>query len=173
MTPDEAKRLLQAHAGRDMETDPAKWENGFLVPLRATPDAVNEANFLEVMECIKVLAQEIASGAVVDRELMAALWALVYLPRAWAFNPDSLDHAIRNGHRRFDGDRLSRLADQLDRIAEAVDYPLNGTPESVGDAMIDYGERLPNYISVVGNHAEAGAARGGGASRKPKKKGRK
>ena len=114
-----------------------------------------------------------ASGAVIDRELMAALWALVYLPRVWAFNPASLERAIRDGHRRFDGDRLSRLADQLDRIAEAIDYALNGTPESVGDAMIGYGEDLPNYISAISSHAEQGKARGGGVSRRPKKKGRK
>jgi hypothetical protein len=154
VTPDEAKRLLQAHSGRDMETDPAKWENGFLVPLRATPDAVSEANFLEVMECIKVLADEIASSSVVDRELMAALWGLMFLPRRWAFHPASLERAIRDGRPKLDGERLSRLADQLDRIAEAVDYALNGMPESVADAMIDYGQRLPNYFAMVSRHRE-------------------
>jgi len=162
MTPEEAKRLLQAHSGRDMETDPAKWENGFLVPLRCVPDDVNEGNFLEVMECIKVLAHEIASKPTVDRELMAALWGLIFLPRVWAFNPRQLEGLTRSRHRRLDGDRLSRLADQLDRIAEAVDYALNGLPESVDDAMIDYGESLPNYIAAVSKHAEPGAAADGG-----------
>jgi hypothetical protein len=158
MTPEKAKRLLQAHSGRDMETDPAKWENGFLVPLRAEPDDANEGNFLEVMECIRVLAPAIAAAPAVDRELMAALWGLIFLPRVWAFNPNQLAELIHKGHRKLDGDRLSRLADQLDRIAEAVDYALNGAPESVGDAMNGYGEPLPNYFAAIKKHAEPGSA---------------
>jgi hypothetical protein len=157
MTAEEAKRLLKIHSGLDAETDPAKWENGFLVPLRSSPDEVSEANFLEVMECIKALAYEIASSPVVDRELMAALWGLIYLPRVWAFNPVSLENVIRHRGRRYNGDKLSRLADQLDRIAEAVDYALNGVPESVGEAMIEYGKPLPNYIAAVGKHADVGS----------------
>src|SRR5262245_15738134 len=124
MTPEEAKRLLQAHSGRDADTDSAKWENGFVVPLRSSPDAANERNFLEVMECIRVLAPEIAASPTVDRELMAALWGLIFLPRMWAFNPKQLEEWIRKGHSKFDGKQLSRLADQLDRIAEAVDDAL-------------------------------------------------
>ena len=153
MTPDEAKQLLQIHAGRDAETDLAKWESGFVVPHRAVPDYVDESTFLEVMECIRVLAPEIARTSRVDRELMAALWGLIFFPRMWAFNPRSIQGAIRNEHRKFDGPRLSRLADQLDRIAEAVDFALNGMADSVDDSMIEYGEPLPDYIEAVKQHA--------------------
>jgi hypothetical protein len=153
MTLEEAKRLLQAHSGRDADTDPAKWENGYLVPLRYAPDDTNEGNFLEVMECIRVLAPEIDASPTVDRELMAALWGLIFLPRVWAFNPNQLEAWVREGHSKFEGDQLSRLADQLDRIAEAVDYALNGVPESVADAMNGYGDPLPNYITAVNKHA--------------------
>jgi hypothetical protein len=107
MTPEEAKRLLQAHSGRDMEADPDKWENGFPVPLRSAPDDTNEGNFLEVMECIRALAPEIASSPTVDRELMAALWGLIFLPRVWAFNPNQLEGLIRNRHGKLDGNQLS------------------------------------------------------------------
>jgi hypothetical protein len=124
------------------------------VPLRSSPDAVNEDSFLEVMECIKVLAPDIASSPTVDRELMAALWGLIFLPRVWAFNPRALKGLIRDWHRKLDGKKLSRLADQLDRIAEAVDYALNGDAGSVEDAMIGYGDTLPNYITAVSRHAE-------------------
>jgi len=157
MTPEEAKRLLQAHSGRDADTDPAKWENGFVYTHRSDHDDANEGTFLEIMECIRVLAPEIAASPTVDRELMAALWGLIFLPRVWAFNPQQLEGLIRNRHRKLDGNQLSRLADQLDRIAEAVDYALNGVPESVGDAMVEYGEPLPNYIAAVRKHAEPGA----------------
>jgi len=145
-----------------METDPAKWDNGFLVPLRSAPDDVNEGNFLEVMECIRVLAPEIAASPTVDRELMAALWGLIFLPRVWAFNPNQLDGLMCSRHRNLDGDQLSRLADQLDRIAEAVDYALNGAPEAVGDAMNGYGDKLTNYFAAIRKHAEPNASAGGG-----------
>lgn len=148
MTPNEAKRLLQAHSGLDAEYDPPKWESGFVARHRSSPDDTDEGNFLEIMECIRVLAPEIAGSATVDRQLMAALWGLIFLPRMWAFNPRSLERLTCNGT-RLNGERLSRLADQLDRIAEAVDYALNGIPDSVRDAMIEYGEPLPSYFAAV------------------------
>lgn len=152
MTPEEARRLLQIHSGRD-NTDPVKWANGFLVPLRSAPTQPNEQAFLEVMECIRVLAPEIAATPTVDRELMAALWGLIFLPRYWAFNPYGLENAIESGRPKFDGNQLSQLADRLDRIAEAVDYALNGMPDSVNDAMIGYRDPLPNYIDALDRHA--------------------
>jgi hypothetical protein len=160
MTPEEAKRLLRIHAGLDADTDPARWERGFVCIHRSAPDDAGEENFLEIMECIRVLTPEIAASPTVDRELMAALWGLIFLPRMWAFNPRHLEDLFRNRHHRLDGDRLSRLADQLDRISEAVDYALNGVSESVEDAMIEYGEPLPNYIAAVRMHAEPGASSG-------------
>ena len=154
MTAEEAKQLLQAHSGRDAETDPAKWESGFVYTHRSEHDDANEGNFLEIMECLRVLAPEIAASPTVDRELMAALWGLTFLPRMWAFNPRQVDGLIRDRRTRLDGYQLSRLADQLDRISEAVDSALNGVPESIGDAMVGYGERLPNFIAAMNKHAE-------------------
>lgn len=154
MTPEEAKHLLQAHAGRVAETDSTTWQRGFVVIHRSIHDDDDEKNFLEIMECIRVLAPAIASSPTVDRELMAALWSLIYLPRMWAFNPQQLDALTRDRRLKLDGDKLSRLADQLDRIAEAVDYALNGMPESVEDAMVEYSEPLPNYIVAVSKHGD-------------------
>ena len=119
--------LVAHHSGRDAESDPDKWEHGFLVPLRYHPDDIDEGNFLEVMECIQVLAEEIASSPTVDRELMAALWGLMYYPRWWAFNPMQLEGYIRAKSHTLDGKALSQLADQLDRIGEAVLYALEGS----------------------------------------------
>jgi hypothetical protein len=152
--PEEAKRLLHIHSGRDAETDANRWENGFLVPLRYRPDDIDEGNFLEVMECIKAVAHEIAAAPTVDRELLAALLALLYYPRMWAFHPMQLEGYARDRTHKLDGDALSRLADQLDRIAEAVLYALEGMPDSVGDALNLYGGKLPNYFEAIRKHAE-------------------
>ena len=157
MTPENAARLLQAHSGRDAETDPAKWEHGFVAVHRSAPDDDHDATFRELMACVRALAPRIAASPTVDRELMAALWGLIYLPRMWAFNPRQLAGLAEDGH-RLDPDQLSRLADQLDRIAEAVDGALNGVPESVADATVGYGDPLPNYAEAVNRHAGPSAA---------------
>lgn len=64
---------LQAQSGRDAETDLARWEGGFVFTHRSDHAAADES-FLEIMECIRVLAPEIAasqtvSGCVVPRRV--------------------------------------------------------------------------------------------------------
>ena len=146
MTPDEARRLLRIHSGRDADSDPGKWQTGFVGQLRPYR-GLKEQNFREVMEAIYALAPAISASGAVDRQLMADLWAIVWLPRTWAFPPHGM--LRRNG--LIDGRELSRLDDWLDRISEAVDNVLEGVPESVRDAMADYGrETLPDFLTGQG-----------------------
>ena len=146
MTPDEARRLLRIHAGRDADSDPAKWETGFVGQLRPYRGSLNEANFREVMAAIRVLAPKIAESEFVDRELIADLWSLIWFPRMWAFPPDGM---LRRND-LIDGQALSVLDDWLNRIAEAVSYALEGSPESVNEAMIEYGQPLPDFLKGRG-----------------------
>jgi hypothetical protein len=60
----------------------------------------------------------------------------------WAFPPDGMLH--RND--LIDGRELSRLDDWLNRISEAVSYALEGSPESVPDAMNGYRQTLPVFF---------------------------
>ena len=146
MTPDEAKRLLRIHSGRDADSDPAKWETGFVGQLRPYRGALNEDNFREVMEAVRALAPEIAPSGSVDRQLMADLWSLVWFPRMWAFPP----HGMLRRKDLIDGRELSRLDDWLNRISEAVSYALEGSPERVADAMLEYGKTLPDFLTGRG-----------------------
>src|SRR2546430_440472 len=134
MTPDEAKRLLRIHSGRDADSDPAKWETGFVGQLRPYRGSLNEDNFREVMEAVCGLAPGVAASGSVDGQLMADLWSLVWFPRMWAFPP----HGMLRRNDLIDGRELSRLDDWLNRISEAVSYALEGSPASVTDAMIAY-----------------------------------
>lgn len=143
MTPDEAKRLLRIHSGRDADSDRAKWETGFVCQLRPYRGSLNEQNFREVMEAIRMLGPEIAASGAVDRQLMADLWSLVYFPRMWAFPP----HGMLRRNDLIDGRELSRLDDWLNRISEAVSYALEGSPDCVADAMIEYGQALPDFLT--------------------------
>jgi hypothetical protein len=146
MTTPEAKRLLRIHSGRDADSDPAKWEMGFVCQLRPYRGSLNENNFREVMEAIRALAPEMAASTFVDRELMADLWSLIWLPRMWAFPP----HGVLRGKGLIDGQTLSVLDDWLNRISEAVSYALEGSPECVSDAMIEYGQPLPDFLTGRG-----------------------
>jgi hypothetical protein len=144
MTEDQAIRLLQQHAGRD-DSDPAKFQSGFLGQLRPYVGRLNEANFLEIMAAISVVAPRLASENTVSRELMAALWNITWLPRAWAFSPGGM---LRR-NRLIGGRELSRLDDWLCRIGEAVGYALEGAVENVGEVMNDYrsGDSYADYLS--------------------------
>jgi hypothetical protein len=146
MTPDEAKRLLRIHSGRDADSDPAKWETGFLGQLRPYRGSLNEDNFHEVMTAIRVLAPDIAGSASVGRELMADLWSLIWFPRMWAFPP----HGMLRRNDLIDGRTLSVLDDWLNRISEAVSYSLEGSPECVSDAMIEFGQPLLDFLTGRG-----------------------
>src|SRR5207249_442030 len=128
--------------GRDADSDPAKWETGFVCQLRPYRGSLNEENFREVIAAIRVLAPEIAASSSVDRELMADLWSLIWFPRMWAFPP----HGMLRTNDLIDGRALSVLDDWLNRISEAVSYALEGSPECVNDAMIEYGQPLPDFL---------------------------
>ena len=54
-----AKELLSFHSCRNENIDDPRWENGFLGILRPFQGELNEKNFIEIMECLKVLVPEI------------------------------------------------------------------------------------------------------------------
>ena len=54
-----AKELLSFHSCRNEDIDDPRWENGFLGILRPFQGELNEKNFIEIMECLKVLVPEI------------------------------------------------------------------------------------------------------------------
>lgn len=89
MTPTEAHELLQMHAGRHPNTNHPKWAFGFLGSLRPY-SGLRVENFHEVMACLKVLANELGSGATCDRELIAAIWGICHLGRAWGVEPGGM-----------------------------------------------------------------------------------
>ena len=84
MTPDEARKLLRLHSGRDVGSDPDEWQRSFVIQLRPYRGSLREQNFLEVMEAIKALAPNIAKSKRIDREVCSDLWHIVWFPREWA-----------------------------------------------------------------------------------------
>ncbi len=83
MTISEAKELLSFHSGRNADIYNPKWENGFLGHLRPFKGELNEDNFTEIMECMKVLAQEFEKESV-DRNIISDIYSITYLARCWS-----------------------------------------------------------------------------------------
>jgi len=90
MTPLEAKETLSLHSGRDAETDDPKWQRGFLGMLRPYSGELIEANFHEVIECLKSLSAELRSGEMIDRGVTNDIVGIVHLTRCWALEPDGM-----------------------------------------------------------------------------------
>ena len=58
MTKEEAYILLSFHSCKNNDIENEKWENGFLGSLRPFQGKLYECNFIEIMECLKVLADD-------------------------------------------------------------------------------------------------------------------
>ncbi len=83
-----AKELLSFHSSRNSNIHNPKWSGGFLGSLRPFCGELREENFIEVMECLKVLKEEFGADAV-DREIVGDVISIVYLTRQWAA-PDGM-----------------------------------------------------------------------------------
>lgn len=121
MTKEEAKELLKCHAFAHEDTESEKMRIGFLGMLRPFGGGLDERNFHELMEIIEVLADELERGEV-DREIMACLWGICQLARAWALVPGGM--LQRNG--LISAEQTETLEEWLDMLSYAVMILLEG-----------------------------------------------
>lgn len=84
-----------------------------------------EENFHEVMACLRVLADDLGDGETLDRDVVADLWGIVHLGRAWALAPGGM--LRRNG--LITEDDQERLESWLETISYAVFVLLDGAGE--------------------------------------------
>ena len=89
MTVEEARELILLHGYSHPDLDHPKLETGFLGSLRPY-QGLNEENFREVKEAIRVLAPEIQAREVVDKQIVSALWAICFCALAWGVYPEGL-----------------------------------------------------------------------------------
>ena len=83
----EAKRILAIHSFSDPENPLS--ETGFLGSLRPFT-GLREENFRQVKEAIAALAPHLSQSSTVDRDVISALWSIVYLGTLWGVNPDGM-----------------------------------------------------------------------------------
>ena len=79
----EAKELLSFHSARNSDVRHPKWENGFLGSLRPFRGELHQENFIEVIECLRVLKDELLAPAI-DRDLVFDIVGIIHSSRVWA-----------------------------------------------------------------------------------------
>lgn len=118
----EAKELLLLHSYGDPNTEHPTQISGFLGSLRPY-QGLNEANFHAVMAAITALAPYFQKERLVDKEIIAALWAICSLGRAWGVQPDGM---LRRNRLISDQDAM-RLDQWIECISWAVSTLLGGS----------------------------------------------
>lgn len=82
MDKDKAKELLSFHSTRNSDIDNPKWENGFLGSLRPFRGELYKENFIEVMECLRVLKDEF-SALTIEQGMVSDIVSIIHLTRTW------------------------------------------------------------------------------------------
>lgn len=128
--------LLQCHAFAHEDVRHIKMTYGFLGSLRPFSGELQESYFHELMAVVRALSGEFGKPAL-NRELIACLWSITHLARAWAVEPDGV--LRRNG--LIADEQVARMERWLDLISYAVMILL----ENGGEEEAFWGYR--EYIS--------------------------
>lgn len=133
MDKEKAKELLSFHSGRNSDIQNPKWKGGFLGSLRPFRGKLPEENFIEIMECLKVLKNEFSAPSI-EKEVIADLVAIIHLTRVWASPSGMLgrNHLLTQEQTEF-------LLVWIDIIETGLMYLLDGDEE---DAFRDYEDYL-------------------------------
>lgn len=126
MTPKEAKKILKYHSFTDEDLNHPKMKNGFLGMLRPFLGKLNEANYHEVMEAIRTLADELRDKEKIDREVILAIWGICHLTRSWAIEKEGM--LQRNN--LINDEQIKKLEKWVESISYAIMMILGGSDDS-------------------------------------------
>ena len=138
MNREEALISLSFHSGRNSDINDARWENGFLGSLRTCGGILNENNFIDIMECLKVLAIEFDSNKI-DRNLIADLYGIFYQTNLWLGKGGSLDN--------IDYEIKKKLDIWMKIYSYAIAVLLDYTKQSFEEAFYEYECYLEGYTN--------------------------
>ncbi len=133
MDKNKAKELLSFHSMRNSDIDNPKWENGFLGSLRPFRGELHKENFLEVMECLRALKDELASPAI-EQGIVSDIVSIVHLTRAWAST-----YGMLGTNHLLTEEQTKHLLAWVDIIECCFMFLLEDAPE---EAFTDYEDYL-------------------------------
>jgi hypothetical protein len=120
MTPETARAILQRHTAPPTEGAGEPGLLGRLRPYRGLRDE----DFREIMDALSALAPDLRRGKV-ERELVADLWDLIFLPWLWALAPGGM---LQRSH-QISAEEQAKLAKWLEEIGLTVSLMLGATEE--------------------------------------------
>ncbi|MGE6574596.1 hypothetical protein [Paenibacillus xylanexedens] len=135
MEREEAVMLLKCHSFSYDDLSHPKMEKGFIGSLRPFRGHLIKENFHELMEILRVLAPELARPAL-DREIMAGLWGITHMARAWAVEPEGM---LRSNNLISD-EQVALMEQWLNLLSYAVMILIEGGGEE--EAFWEYHQYL-------------------------------
>lgn len=90
MKKEEAYNILSYHSGRNEDFNNDKWKNGYLGMLRPYRGKISLENFMEIMECLKILKDEFCKSEI-NRDLIANINGIIYYSNMWTEKNGMLD----------------------------------------------------------------------------------
>ncbi|WP_181151090.1 hypothetical protein [Paenibacillus sp. PCH8] len=110
----------------DMGHTAVSWDGRWIAygSLRPFRGQLHEENFHELMEILRVLAPELARPSL-DREVMACMWSITHLTRAWAIEPEGM---LRSNHLISD-EQVVMMEEWLNLFSYAVMILIEGGGE--------------------------------------------
>ncbi len=130
---DEALILLSFHSGRNPDINNPKWENGFIGSLRHFNGKLNENNFIEIMECLKVLSEDFDSDKI-DRDFMADIYGILYLTNLWLGKGGRLEN--------IDPKYKNKIDIWMKIYSYAIELLLEYSEQSCEEAFYEYEDYL-------------------------------
>ena len=128
ITPDEARAIILAQCEPDSGVgEPQTFLGAFRPYRRVLP----HDQFHSLMSALRALSPRLASGVLIDRQLVAALWTICHLTRMWAL----VDGSMLRRNNLIDADELKTLERWHDMLSYAVMILLES-----GDAVEAFSE---------------------------------
>jgi len=97
--------------------------NGFLGSLRPFQGELHESNFIEIMECIKVLQDEFKQDKV-DKNILSDIVGITHLARTWA-SPNGM----LGSNKLLSKEQTDKLNLWVDIIQESLMWLFDDAPE--------------------------------------------
>lgn len=129
MTKNEAMEVLSFHSCRNINVDDPRWEFGFVGRLRPSGGELNEDNFIQIMESLRILKSEL-SASMIDKNLVYDITSIIRLTRMWCTPPNG---GVNSSITRRDQEQLLQW---VGIIEKTLFYLLDGADEEI--AFQDY-----------------------------------
>lgn len=133
MTKKEALNLLSYHSRRNSDINNPRWEYGFLGMLRPYKGKLIQNNFIEIMECLKVLESEF-NAEVINKEIVANIYGIIYYVNMWNAKGGMLENILTNKEKNI-----------LKEWIDIISYSFVSLIENSGEAFIEY----ENYLEEI------------------------